>query len=309
MPDIHQAASSELEAALRLIVQRPGVSRSELKRQVDALIRYARKSKLSLENCHVAADGEKLLTACLCVDSPGRISSLFLPNTLDDAHIALVVETLQAAGRAAAERNIIYIQIMLAGEDEQQRQICTAADFQFLAELVYLECDLTQPILADKTIRELQWQAYSKDSEPVFEDVIQKTYRDSFDCPALNGLRPVEDILKAHRATGKFEPRYWLVGLHEGRPIGLILLAYIQEKWAFEVVYMGVLPECRGQGWAGSLLAKGVELARDQALNRMTCTVDADNAPARRLYGRFGFEETYRRQAWIHLLNPACRGQ
>jgi ribosomal protein S18 acetylase RimI-like enzyme len=47
------------------------------------------------------------------------------------------------------------------------------------------------------------------------------------------------------------------------------------------------------------LLAEAVACCRRRGCPLLTLAVDSSNAPARRLYARWGFVETERRLAWI----------
>ena len=66
-----------------------------------------------------------------------------------------------------------------------------------------------------------------------------------------------------------------------------------------DVVYMGLLPQCRGRGFGRAILHHAVKVARDYACELVTLAVDAGNTPAVRLYRDCGFVETTRRRAWI----------
>lgn len=53
---------------------------------------------------------------------------------------------------------------------------------------------------------------------------------------------------------------------------------------------MGLLPAYRGQGIGAHMLDDCIERAKVAGITRVELEVRADNASARRLYGRFGFE-------------------
>ncbi|MEM0987521.1 MAG: N-acetyltransferase [Pseudomonadota bacterium] len=60
---------------------------------------------------------------------------------------------------------------------------------------------------------------------------------------------------------------------------------------------LAALPEYRGQGLGGQLLALAEEIGRAAGQQRMSIIVDAENTGARRLYERTGYVETARRPA------------
>ncbi len=299
---IGQAKNEDFRAALGHILYRPGIGADQLDSQVDALLRYGEKYKLSLEQCVVAKEGGRIVSACLSVDSPGRISAVFLPrvrggHTDREALVCL----LRESERQGKGRNLLYLQGIVGLEEQEAIEVYREAGFSFLARLIYMENDLARPILADKRIPELSWVVYDEHTHGLFAEVIQQTYEGSLDCARLSGVRGIEDILAAHRSTGEFNSRRWYVGMVDSRPVGVVLLAYIAERYVFEVVYMGLVPEYRRKGFGLALLAKAVEAGREEGVDKLTLTVDEVNKPALWLYQRLGFEEVSRREAWIYL--------
>jgi ribosomal protein S18 acetylase RimI-like enzyme len=126
------------------------------------------------------------------------------------------------------------------------------------------------------------------------------TYNDSLDCPELTGLRPIEDILAGHRAAGQFDPRLWELFLVDDEPAGCLLLAPLHTAPSLEVVYMGVVPEHRGRGVGDALLRRALQQCREHGARLLTLAVDGRNAPAKRLYERFGLKTVARRDAYLY---------
>lgn len=301
---VEPARHDELRPALELLASRSSLSRAEISQQTDLLIRYVQKRGLSLEQCLVARSEGRMLASCLCVDAPGRTSTTFSPTDIESPAVAeAVVELLMEAARRAATRDVRLLQGLVPPQARAEGDLYARAGFVLLAQLIYMESDLTQVVLPTKVARGLTWWTYSADRHELFARVVQGTYEDSLDCAALTGLRCIEDVLASHRAVGEFDPACWQVGVKENEPVGVILLAYVPETTAFEVVYMGVLPQQRRRGHGATLLARGVEIARQHAVTKLTLAVDAANEPARTLYDRFGFRETARRDVWIKLLS------
>jgi ribosomal protein S18 acetylase RimI-like enzyme len=67
------------------------------------------------------------------------------------------------------------------------------------------------------------------------------------------------------------------------------------------LVRIAVLPAAQGQGIAARLLAEVVGFARASGADIITLNTQADNAPARRLYERFGFRRTGEQQTVLVL--------
>jgi len=294
---------SQLRKALAMLLERPELTAVDVDEHVDTLLQYAERCRLSLEHCLIDQEEGHIRSACLCVDSPGRIASVFipaLPRYLEPAKT--VMELLAESIRLARQRNVQILQTTLVPEADLEADRYRQAGFGYLTQLIYMECDLTQPIPRDPPTAEIAWETYNATNHEQFAQVIQDTYTDSLDCVALNGIRDIEDILASHRGAGDFDPANWLLARVAGEPMGVILLSYLPERWAYEVVYMGVLPAMRGRRFGAVLLRRAVDLVREQAANTLCLTVDVGNLPAQRLYRQFGFRETSRRNVWLAIL-------
>jgi ribosomal protein S18 acetylase RimI-like enzyme len=244
-----------------------------------------------------------MMACCLCIDSPGRTSSIFIPSS---HHLAegfdaalLLLEQAAAAGR---ERGIRLLQAIVDPQSQSELACYRAAGFEPLSRLLYLESELPRPLPRDLPGADLQWTSYSDAVHEQFARAIQATYEDSLDCTMLNGHRHIDDVIAGHKATGRFDPRFWLLARRENEPVGVLLLAHLPERGSWEVVYMGVLPGHRRQGIARTLVRRAFELVREQGAARITLSVDARNHRAMALYENFGFVETLRREAYIKML-------
>lgn len=294
---------AEFHAALAILLDRPGLSAGELDEHISALVRYADRRGLSLDACLVARDRGRMVSACLCIDSPGRVSSVFIPILErylrpSDAIRGLLNESARLAG----QRRVQMMQAMLSPDAALEAGVYRESGFDWLAELIYMDCDTSRPIRLPNGLPELRWVSYGSGTHELFSRVVEGTYVGSLDCVALSGVRAIEDILASHRAAGEFDPASWLVGLAGDEPVGVVLVGRIPERWAHEVVYMGVLPSWRDGGYGTVLLREALRRARDAGMTVLTLTVDARNVPAQRLYRRFGFWETSRRSVWMRLL-------
>lgn len=296
------ANDSELRQALSLILWQPGFGSAELDERVDILRRYCTDHGLSLEHVLMAREGNHIISACLSIDSPGLTSAVFIP-LLDrrDQRKEVLVNLLEQVAADSRERHIVYLQAMVP-PDSGEGQVFQEAGYTFLARMLYLESDLAQAFLPISSAPLLNWETYNNQTHRLFAEVLMGTYEASRDCPLLNGVRDVEDIIAAHRSTGEFDAGLWQVAYGPSGPVGVLLLSFIPERWSYEVVYMGLLPAFRGRGYAAALLGRAVQAARDRAVMRLTLSVDEANVAARRWYERFGFRESNRRDAWIRIL-------
>jgi ribosomal protein S18 acetylase RimI-like enzyme len=294
---------AEHRAALARLIDRQALADPDVEERIDVLEDYARTRGLSLEHCLVLAEGSYLHAVCLLLDSPGRTSTVLLsPGAAVPRFRRQILTMLEQAEQEAGRRCIQLLQGMVPPECSDESFVFAAGGFKHLATLLYMQNDLRQLSLKPPR-RALRWETYSPQTHTLFTRVLEGTYQDSLDCGSLNGVRDIEDILASHRATGQYDPYYWRVGLAGTEPVGVILLAHMEEQQTFEVVYMGCLPEYRNQGYGASLLAHAVELSRSRGLSTISLSVDEKNLPARKLYESFGFIEMTRREVWIKILD------
>lgn len=296
------AEDREMKSALRRLIHRPDLSTTQESHQVHVLSRYLEKRGLTFEHCLMTTGPSGPSTCCLCVDVPGRTATLFLPALIHADQGEAIVSLLRETADRAARRGVQVLQGMVAVDDRFQANLLSRAGFERLTELIYLEADLSGPLLVGKNPRPLSFETYTTENHHLFAATVLGSYDGSLDCGHLNGRREIEDILATHRATGVFEATNWMLARSGSHVVGVLLLAGIPETGSCEIVYVGLLRPYRRQGLGASLVYRSVELARRKAATRLTLAVDAQNEPARQLYARFGFVENARRDAWIRFL-------
>lgn len=237
--------------------------------------------------------------AIVAVHLPGDTTILLVPfpeaAPIDcEAQGAL----LRTALRDIAATRPYFVQALVEDDAAGKARLLGEHGFAGITSLRYLDRSVTFP-WAEPAPEYLAWQSYAAETHRLFVDTIAATYTDSLDCPELTGLRPMEAVIAAHKASGVFDPELWQICLKDGEPAGVVLLAPLAEQPTVEVVYTGVTPAFRRQGIGGALLRRTISTARDLQTRRLTVVVDSRNAPARQLYERFGFELLGVREAYL----------
>jgi ribosomal protein S18 acetylase RimI-like enzyme len=146
---------------------------------------------------------------------------------------------------------------------------------------------------------DLQFVPFSPDLEKQFHQIVVQTYSDSLDCPELDGMRPVEEVLEGYRGAGEFREAHWSLVRQAGNFVGCVFLGYFPFSKSAALQYMGVIPSHRRRGIARELVRHALQVANESGASRMSLAVDSRNAPAWRLYEELGFEETGRRSVFI----------
>ena len=135
--------------------------------------------------------------------------------------------------------------------------------------------------------------------------MIEETYIETQDIPALNGVREIQDVIEGYERTGDFAPQLWLFVQAQGRDVGVLLLADHPRQNQFELIYMGLIPTARGRGWGAKLAGHAQQLTMAAGRERLVLAVDALNDPAIRAYTRVGFVEWFRRSVFLKVFSES----
>ena len=293
--------------------------------RVPEALRY----RLVMEVLEETRRGELDLSGLWIVGKPaGRIVGTLLTQHLAGRAAAVWAPEVRAtwfrAGLAASLVRVALgdlkardFQLAQAVLDEsatkQAAQDLTRGGMPRVTELLYLERETVIPLPADeaKSARRnhtgshsprcvFNWRAFEPGLESEFRSVMRATYRGSLDMPELEGTRSLDDVITGYRAAGRFKPERWRLGNVPGNPeaAAVLLLAQAPGRDAWEVVYLGLTPEARGQGLGYAVLQHALDLAQGQA-SRLELAVDCRNKPATRLYHSAGF--TIRDRRAVHL--------
>ncbi len=241
---------SEVDAALRLILSTPYGAAETI--QIDDFLRFAEQRSVDLKTLKIAEQLGQMKWAALPLVSPGRTMLIFAPS------IALAPSQHEAAKTLTREivdeyrhQEVDLAQVLIDPESPGVRELYESCGFWALAELVYLQRRLSGPAGRVELPAGMQFVNYSSQTHDQFSQIIAASYRDSLDCPRLNGLRKIEDVVAGHKATGDFDPGTWYL-LREGEvALGVLLLSRAPRSDSMELVYLGLAPEAWAGGWRG----------------------------------------------------------
>src|SRR5262245_988980 len=148
---------------------------------------------------------------------PPRVSDeSSMPRATADRLVSRAIEYLWAHGTS-------IVQAQLENQTGDDAQVLRAAGFEPFCELMYLASEEAE-FPSDPPAPRLRFEPYSRANHARMVRVVEETYRDTLDCPRLNGLRDVEDVLEGYKATGEFDPSRWFIVRSEGRDVGCLLL-------------------------------------------------------------------------------------
>lgn len=291
----------EIDSALRLLLAGPGGLAGD--EQVLDFLSYAMHRKVDVNNTWIAVTRSRLEWAMLPVVSPGKTMLLLSPTKLIHRTSAEApAELSRAICMEYAKRDVDLAQLLLDPNERSVLDAYATACFSELAELIYLRRAIKS---AGDTItlpESFSLKSYSPTLEGLFANAIRATYENSLDCPGLNGIRQMRDVIEGHRATGEFAPHLWHVLLERDQPVAVLLLNRSIHEDAMELVYIGLAPSTRGRGIGDLLMRLAIFLSAHDAKRELTLAVDSRNAPAMRLYFRHGFKRVGSRSAMIRDL-------
>ncbi len=199
--------------------------------------------------------------------------------------------------------------------------------FRRLAELVYLRKELdTVPEnssiagnLQPETLRLVQANTSTTETRRAtdWESLVDQTYIETLDCPELAEMLTTRDILDGYRASRSYSPDLWFEARRSSAPdcdlrssnddlVGCLILARHGScaEPAMELVYMGVVPKHRGNGWGARLIDHACRIARSQGCGSVILAVDRRNRPARVTYEAAGFVPIVSEEVWGKRLSP-----
>lgn len=300
-PVLRPALDPEVEPAVRLILSSWGGSPDAA--MIREFVRIAREQSGPAGGLRVAEQKGRLISAVLPVASPGRTLLLFLPSSLrGNTARQATVELAEQCCVQARSGGIQLAQALPDPEDNWTMSVLQSAGFARLAELMYLQAMIPRHVQPPKLPAGFALAHYTAETHDLFARAIAASYVHSLDCPSLNGLREMEDVLAGHKGTGVFDPVHWFVLHEDGRPGGVLLLSRITRSDSFELVYLGIPPEQRGRGFGDLLMRQAWHSVSRSDCVRLTLAVDGSNEPALRLYFRHGMSAVGRKSAFLRDL-------
>jgi len=293
-------ADDSLEEALQLQLQTfPDDERSE---RIQQLLESAREGVVSLEHCLICRRGDRLDGVLLLVSQTDGTIYVWPPETRDSLHPdddSRIRQHLYEAAIKIVDAPDIWIgQSLLETDRLEQSSELSANGFPRLTDLVFMNHSVKMGSVGSEASSEPAWRSEPFDeagNASEFASLVEQTYRNTCDCPELNGARNGWESLESHRQAGTYDPARWRLFRHGRKPAGLLLLTEHPPEAVWEVVYFGVAPEFRGMGFGKRILRAGIELAKANGIQEIVLAVDIRNQPAIRLYQQLDFSQFDRR--------------
>lgn len=299
MPDrlvARPAQPREWTAAFRLVFAALGPDEGE--RRAGNALRLLHSGEIDPRGIFVVREGEQLLAALVCVAMPGASGLLWPPGCAVAGRLDLEDMLLQQAGAWLRSRGVKLAQCLLAPPEAVLSSSLVRNGFRYVTQLWYMRHDLNPSLLPLLTSR---LTLFPYDGGTRFHQTLEQTYQQSQDCPEINGVRSLEEVLEGHRAQGRFDPDRWWLACVDRAPVGVLLLTELPENGDWEVAYVGLIPAARRQGLGRELLGCALRAARAAGAPQVVLSVDARNQPAWYLYRSLGFRPAEQRLVYLAI--------
>jgi ribosomal protein S18 acetylase RimI-like enzyme len=295
--DPEPARTEDWAAALRLIFQHCDPQEGDL-RCANAL-HLLQRGELDPRSLFVLRGASGLRGALVCLQVPGASALVWPPGAVKERREEIEDCLLRHALTSLRARGVKLAQTLLAPEEAFLAASLERNGFSAITQLWYLRHDLKIPLHSLGTPARLDFLPFDKGTE--FRETLAQTYVDTQDCPEVNGVRTIDEVLEGHRAQGAFDPERWWLAVDAGRAVGVLMMTEMPESGNWEVAYMGVAPSARRLGFGREMLLKALAEARVAEAPSVTLSVDARNKPAWRLYRGLGFEPFDQRVVYLSI--------
>lgn len=265
--------------------------------QVQAML--AGTVAIDLSGLLIAMKGREVVGAALSLMQPDGCGFFWPPRTTYDSASAEVGDALlKELKRQHDAANAWISQCILDPHESEHRLALERNGFEHLANLLYLHRDLNDPI--PQFGSHLSVTAVNPDEESQrFARIIEVTYEQTRDCPGLNGLRTGLEAVAGHQSTGGYLCNDWYIFQDAEEDVGVLILADQAEQDAWEIVYMGIVPQARGRGYGREVVLQALAAASRSPRGGLLLAVDGNNSPAIRVYESLGFRLLVEKSVYI----------
>jgi ribosomal protein S18 acetylase RimI-like enzyme len=310
MIDIVPAVDEEYETALALLFDRLPADQQQA--SIADVLKALRRGRITLHGLLTARVEGAISGAILYIMQADRTAFVWPPATSGAGSMSATEDALLREVIRRIEMADAWIgQCLIDRHWRQERATLERNGFSHLTDLRFLVRRLDEApgkpagaaAEAAETLETVVYQPGVNDSR--FARLIEQTYRETRDCPELEGTRTGEQALVSHRMSGDFDPSRWRLFRWRARDAGVLLMNDHPEQAAWEVVYLGVARDCRGNGLGRRMLAEGLSAARAAQRSAVLLAVDCRNEYAGKVYDDLGFVETDRRAVHLYFPPPA----
>jgi ribosomal protein S18 acetylase RimI-like enzyme len=294
--DPSPALPEEQEQAFRLLLSHLPPDR--LTRRLASSLDMFRKGELDPQGLLVLRRDGAVIGAIAANVLPGGTGIVWPPSCPDEVgQDTLIRQALcWMTGRGAR-----LVQALLHPDEAHLADPLVRNGFQHVTGLWYLGHDREMSLdrLGGET--RLHLESFDRADRAVFRETMVRSFEGSLDCPEVTGARSIDEVMTGFQGQGVFDPAAWWLASSRDDSVGVLLTSAIPEEDAWEISYVGVVPEARRRGYGREIVTRALFEARAVDVGQVFLTVDARNEPAWKLYRSLGFEPFDRREVFLML--------
>lgn len=268
-------------------------------------IRRQENSKLDpLTTLWIAKHQDQIVSAGWAQPQSGNAATLWPPVSNRGCESQVASTLLREIVIVLDQAGISYSQLLLEDGNDQRIESLEENGFQFVAKLEYLGRKTSSSFSHDSANKDsrLSFEPFKSEDRQWLSQIVEATYIDTLDCPSLAGLREIEDTLEGYRSTGNYRPENWFCIRMDGDVVGILILAELDLGENYELVYMGLLPQYRGEGLGNEIVQFACSHAAAAGADQIMVAVDTVNHPAQKAYVKNGFVSWANRWAYVRSL-------
>ena len=184
-------------------------------------------------------------------------------------------------------------------QDEAESQLVALGRFEYVSDILYLAKENCRSFQPEK----LRFLPLSERTDGMtgLARIVQRTYTNTADFPALLNRSSAEEMLRLYQAESPFSDDLWFFVQKDGEDIGALLLSDHSEQ--LELIYMGLIEEYRGENLSCEMVRFTENLARTRARPFLMTAVDKQNIAAVRAYTAQGFRIWDHKSVYLSLKN------
>lgn len=305
-----QQAKTDIEkkTALLLMLSRVG-DQSEQTKIANELFDSSQTGEVDLTHLYLAYSSEEKtipVAAIYFLIQADSSALVWPPVTLktDPSRTESAVDELLKQTSIIIEKNTCWIgQILIEPEFKTDRERLERNGFTHLTDLEFLKSSLDsfdkKVSQKNSPLKVSHFQPHN--NEKRFESLLARTYVESTDCPEIAGYRTPRQAFIGHQMSGTVDPMLWRIYSRDQEDVAVLLLTKHSENNDYEISYLGVVPEARGQGLARQILEEEMNTAKQAGIASFSLALDARNVAAKTLYGNLGFQQTMIRSLHAYL--------
>lgn len=249
-----------------------------------------------------AQDHQRLVAAVAAQLAPGKQAFVQPPKMVAAATDQILDRLWRALEDELKQRDVDYLQAILPADADPT--LLQHVGMQAIASLSFLTAETREAETRgdSEPSAALTYEPFDETQAVRMKRLIESTYADSADCPAVEGMRKIDDVIEGYRAAGQFDPTRWFFVRRDDRDLGCLLLTDHPASSQFELVYMGLVVEARGRGLGVEMTKYAKAVAAAARRERIFVAVDTSNTPAIQTYTRSGFALLQQQQVLAKVL-------